>query len=70
MNSDAEKMLEMIDQIRKYQDAQIRAKEYHNHKRYVEFCEDEQTAKQEFVSALISLIDERISQQLSKGKYE
>ena len=60
MNSDVEKMLEMIDRISECQSEANKAKWDYDYSLYDIWVAKEQTAKQDFESALTSLIDDRI----------
>ncbi len=60
MNSDVENMFELLDRISECQSEASKAKWDYDYSLYDIWVEKEQTAKQEFESALISLIDERI----------
>jgi hypothetical protein len=61
MNSDVEKMLELLSRIEYYKTAIWYSMEHNNDTRYDEMVERVELAKQEFENALISLIDERIN---------
>lgn len=63
MNSHVQKMLKMIDTIIGCQSGADQAKWDYNYALYDMLVELEKNAEQEFESALISLIDERIKKQ-------